>query len=531
MANTYVERKHGREEVTYLFDELEPILKETYGVILYQEQVMKIAGILADYSMADADGLRKAMGKKIAAMMEAHRKLFVEGAVKNSHDPKRAEELFDLMEKFGGYGFNKSHSAAYAVIAYQTAFLKANYILEFIAALMTSERGNTDAVLKFMDECRTHDIQVLPPDVNESESRFIVSGSCIRFGLAAVKGVGNAAIEVIVEERTQNGPFESLYDFCERVPLSKVNKKVLEALIKCGALDSTKASRSQMMAVLEDALDHGNRVQKEKADVQMDLFADSGLGSAIPASIPEMPDMAEWEDHFLLEMEKESLGFYISGHPLDKFQTDLVRFATVNTLSLQEMPDKRMVRIGGMIKILKTHKTKKGDLMAFCTIEDRNAAVEVVVFPKVYAQAHPVVSQEQVVILEAEVQKKEATIKLLAEKIVPIDQAAREWTSGILIAVDADRFGTETLERLKPIIERYPGDCPACLKICIPDTPDVLVKLADAYMTCSDPAFFQEVEDLMEKGCIETRCAPVKEKLRKKQPWAKHRNGTMKQGA
>jgi DNA polymerase III subunit alpha len=531
MANTYVERKHGREPVVYLFDELAPILKETYGVILYQEQVMKIAGVLANYSMADADGLRKAMGKKIAAMMEAHRKLFLEGAAKNNHDLKKAEELFDLMEKFGGYGFNKSHSAAYALIAYQTAYLKANYTLEFIAALMTSERGNTDAVLKYMDECRTHDIRVLPPDVNESESRFIVSKDCIRFGLAAVKGVGNAAIDVIVEDRKQTGPFESLYDFCERVALSKVNKKVLEALIKCGAFDSTGAARSQMMAVLEDALDHGNRIQKEKADSQMDLFADSGLGSQIPASIPELPDMEEWEDTFLLEMEKEALGFYISGHPLDKHQAEIARYATVNTLTLQEMTDGRMIRIGGVIKLLKTHKTKKGDLMAFCIIEDRNAGVEVVVFPKVYALVHPLLSQEQVVILEAEVQKKETSIKLLAEKIVPIEQAAEEWTNGILISVDAGRFGTDTLEQLKPLILRYPGDCPACLKICIPDKPDVLVKLADTYMTCSSPAFFQEVEALMEKGCIETRCAPVQAKVRKKKPWLRHHNNKMTQGA
>jgi DNA polymerase-3 subunit alpha len=471
------------------------------------------------------------MGKKIAAMMEAHRKLFLEGAVKNNHDPQKAEELFDLMEKFGGYGFNKSHSAAYALIAFQTAFLKANYTLEFIAALMTSERGNTDAVLKYMDECRTHDIQVLPPDVNESESQFIVVKDRIRFGLAAVKGVGNAAIDVIVEDRKQNGPFESLYDFCERVPLSKVNKKVLEALIKCGAFDSIKAARSQLMAVLEEALEHGNRVQKEKADSQMDLFADSGLGAEIPASIPEMPDMEEWEEHFLLEMEKEVLGFYISGHPLDKHQADIARFATVNTLTLQEMPDGRMVRIGGMIKVLKTHKTKKGDLMAFCAIEDRNASVEVVVFPNVYALVHPILSQEQVVILEAEVQRKDTSIKLLAEKVVPIDQAAQEWTNGILIEVDAGRFDADTLERLKPIIQRYPGECTACLKICIPDKPDVLVKLSDEYMTCSDPGFFEEVETLMEKGCIETRCAPVKAKVRKKKSWGNHRNGTMKQGA
>ncbi|HSL62209.1 MAG TPA: DNA polymerase III subunit alpha [Desulfotignum sp.] len=530
MANSYVERKHCREEVVYLFDELAPILKETYGVILYQEQVMKIAGVLANYSMADADGLRKAMGKKIAAMMEAHRKLFLEGAAKNNHDSGKAEELFDLMEKFGGYGFNKSHSAAYALIAYQTAYLKANFTLEFIAALMTSERGNTDAVLKFMDECRTHDIQVLPPDVNESEAQFIVSKGCIRFGLAAVKGVGSAAIDVIVEARKQGGPFESLYDFCERVPLSKVNKKVLEALIKCGAFDAMGGARSQMMAVLEEALDHGSRIQKEKADSQLDLFADSGLGSTVPASIPLMPKMDEWEDNFLLEMEKEALGFYISGHPLDKHRQTIAGFADVDTVTLQDAADGAMIRIGGVIKLLKTHKTKKGEMMAFCALEDRIGSVEVVVFPRIFALTHPLLSQEQAVILEAEVQKKEASVKLLAEKIVPIDQASEEWTNGILIAVNADRCSTDTLEQLKPIIQRYPGNCPSCLKICIPDRPDVLVKLAEEYMTCSDPAFFQEVEALMGKGCIETRCAPVKPKVKNRKKWARRDNPKMVQG-
>ncbi len=524
MASTYVERKHGREEVVYLFDELEPVLKETYGVILYQEQVMKIAGVLANYSMADADGLRKAMGKKIAAMMEAHRKLFLEGAAKNNHDPKKAQELFDLMEKFGGYGFNKSHSAAYALIAYQTAYLKANFTLEFIAALMTSERGNSDAVLKYMDECRSHDIKVLPPDVNESDAQFTVSVDSIRFGLAAVKGVGNAAIDVITGERKKDGPFESLYDFCERVSLSKVNKKVMEALIKCGAFDSSGARRSQMMAMLEDALDHGNRIQKEKADSQLDLFADSGLGSAVPVSIPAMPDMEEWEDNLLLEMEKEVLGFYISGHPLDKHQMTIAKFANVNTITLQEMTDAKMIRMGGIIKVLKTHKTKKGDMMAFCAIEDRNASVEVVVFPNTYARFHPLLSQEQVVILEAEVQKKDNGIKLLAEKIVPVEQAGEEWNNGILIAVNADRFGTDVLSQLKPIVQRYPGDCTTCLKIQVQDTPEILVKMGEDYTTCSDPAFFQEVETLLGRGSIETRCAPVKEKLRKKKPWHRQPN-------
>jgi DNA polymerase III subunit alpha len=369
-----------------------------------------------------------------------------------------------------------------------------------------------------------HDIKVLPPDVNESDAQFTVSGESIRFGLAAVKGVGNAAIDII-GVREKDGPFESLYDFCERVSLSKVNKKVMEALIKCGAFDSTGARRSQMMAMLEDALDHGNRMQREKADSQLDLFADSGLGSAVPASIPTLPDMEEWEDNLLLEMEKEVLGFYISGHPLDKHQKTIAKFANVNTITLQEMTDGKMIRMGGIIKVLKTHKTKKGDMMAFCAIEDRSASVEVVVFPNTYARFHPLLSQEQVVILEAEVQKKDNGIKLLAEKIVPVEQAGEEWNNGILIEVDAARFGPDTLEKLKPIVQRYPGDCSTCLKIQIQDTTDVLVKLGDDYTTCSDPDFFKEVEALLGRGSIETRCAPVKEKTRKKKPWLRQADG------
>ena len=413
MADNYVERKHGREPVVYLFPELEPILEETYGVILYQEQVMKIAGVLANYSMAQADGLRKAMGKKIAAMMEEHRTLFMKGAQENGHDPQKTEELFNLMEKFGGYGFNKSHSAAYALIAFQTAFLKAHFPVEFIAALMTSERSNSDAVLKYMDECKAHNIKVLPPDVNQSDAFFNVDNDCIRFGLAAIKGVGEAAIESIVENCEKEGEYTSLYNFCERVNLSKANKKVLEALIKCGALDATGDKRAQMMAVLEDALDHGSRIQKEKADAQLDLFADSGVGICLPSNIPRMPDMDEWEGKVLLELEKEALGFYITGHPMDDYADIIRKFANVNTVTLQDVEDEKMIRIGGNLKVQKIHKTKKGDLMAFCNLEDQYSTVELVVFPTLYARTHTFLSQEQVVIVEAEVQKKENTVKLL----------------------------------------------------------------------------------------------------------------------
>jgi len=524
MADTYVKRRHGREEVVYLFDELEPVLKETYGVILYQEQVMKIAGVLANYSMADADGLRKAMGKKIVSMMQEHRELFLKGAKENNHDLKKAEQLFDLMEKFGGYGFNKSHSAAYALIAYQTAYLKANYALEFIAALMTSERNNSDAVIKYIDECRTHNIKVLPPDVNKSDAHFTVSEGCIRFGLAAVKNVGAAAIESIIETREEAGEFKSIYDFCEQVNIGKVNKKVLEALIKCGALDSSNTRRSQMMAVLEDALDHGSRIQREKADSQLDLFADSNMGTSLPVSRPKLPDIDEWEENVLLSLEKESLGFYISGHPLDKYEDVIQKYATVNTITIHDSADGKMIRIGGSIKTLKIHKTKKGDMMAFAAIDDQSGSIEVVVFPNLYVKNHLLLTNEEIVILEARVQKKENIVKLIAETIVPIDHAPQEWTHSILIHMNSKNACSDTLDKLKRLIEKYPGDYTICLNIEIGDSPAVMVKLSDDYTASLENSFFAEVEELLNKGAIETRCAPVKEKKRKKKPWQNKNN-------
>ena len=523
MAESYVKRKHGTEKVVYLFKELEPVLKETYGVILYQEQVMKIGGVLANYSMADADGLRKAMGKKIVSMMEEHRALFLKGAKENNHDIKKAGELFDLMEKFGGYGFNKSHSAAYALIAYQTAYLKANFALEFIAALMTSERGNTDAVIKYMDECRTHDIKVLPPDVNKSDAHFNVFEGCIRFGLAAIKHVGEAAIESIIHSRDKEGEFETIYDFCEKVNTGKVNKKTLEALIKCGAFDSTGDKRSQLMAILEDALEHGSRIQREKADSQLDLFADTNMGASIPVSTPKLPDIDEWEENLLLSYEKESLGFYISGHPLGKYQKTIEQFATVNSVTIQDVGDEKMIRMGGTIKILKLHKTKKGDMMAFCAIEDQSGTIEIVVFPNLYVKTHILLADEKIVIIEAKVQKKENSVKLIAEKIIPIENAGKEWTSGVLINLDSQTHTFETLEKIKAVIMMYSGDSTTCLKIKIDDKPPVMVKLGNDYKTCNDPEFFEKISSLAGKGSIEVRCAPIKEPAKRNKPWLKHK--------
>ncbi|MBU1399254.1 MAG: DNA polymerase III subunit alpha [Proteobacteria bacterium] len=324
MIDDYVERKHGRRSVEYSVPQLEPILKETYGVIVYQEQVMKIASVLAGYSMAEADDLRKAMGKKITEIMASQRERFVKGATANGVLKEEADRLFSLIDKFGGYGFNKSHSAAYALIAYQTAYLKAHYPVEFMASLLTSEMNSTDSVVKYIAECGSQGIQVLPPDINESEREFSVSGQKIRFGLVAVKNVGEGAIEAVIEARNEK-KFSSIFDFCERVDLKKVNKRVVESLIKCGAFDSTGDYRSRMTAVLDDAVEYGQRVQREKNSPQIGLFG-APKENEIHPDIPRMPEIDEWDEKELLVFEKEYLGFYITGHPLNKYEELLARY-------------------------------------------------------------------------------------------------------------------------------------------------------------------------------------------------------------
>ena len=478
MVDDYVERKHGREPVEYLLPELEPILKETYGVILYQEQVMKIAGALARYSMADADGLRKAMGKKIAEMMAKHRKLFMDGAARNNLPLDKAGKIFDLMEKFGGYGFNKSHSAAYALIAYQTAFLKTHYPVEFMAALLTSEMNSIDGVVKYIAECRSHSIEVLPPDINESFVEFTVSGSRIRFGLVAVKNVGEGAIEAIIKEREENGPFSSLFAFCERVDLRKVNKRVLESLIKCGAFDSTGHRRAQMMASLEDALEYGQMVQREKADPQLSLF-DMGGEQAMDINVPPMPDIAEWEERERLNLEKEALGFYISGHPLDHYKEIIEKFTNANALTIGEVKDQSAVRIGGTISSMKTIRTKKGDPMAFINLEDMHGAVEVVIFPSVFTSVSEFLVTDFPVLVQGEAQKDEKGVKLLAESVIPMEKAEETWAASVHISVELERADKEMLENLHAIVRRYPGTCSGFLHLVMPGVTETVVKLPE----------------------------------------------------
>jgi DNA polymerase-3 subunit alpha len=510
MHDDYVERKHGRQKVQYLIPELEPILNNTYGVILYQEQVMKIAGQIANFSMAEADNLRKAMGKKIASVMAEQRDRFVKGAMENGIDEQKANELFELIETFAGYGFNKSHSAAYALIAYQTAYLKAHFPAEFMAAVLTSEMNSSDSVAKYIAECRNMNIPILPPDINESHKGFTVSGKKIRFGLAAVKNVGESAIESVIEIR-QQGQFSSLFDFCQRVDLRKVNKRVLESLIQCGAFDSMGHSRAALMAAADEALDYGQKVQKERNDPQMSLFG-GGIGSEVETiNAPVIPEIAEWDEKHMLELEKEAIGFYITGHPLDEYRDLMEKYTNVDALSIAEdgVADREVVRIGGIVRNIKAIMTKKGDPMAFVDIEDMHGSVEVTVFPELYSSAADVLVTDTPVFVQGQVQKNEKNVKIIADSVVRIADAEASWAASLHVRIDTMAVEEDSLGRLLEVLCKYPGACRGFLHVRIPAKTETVIALPEEMKIKAGVALRREVNNLLGYDAVYTVCAPL----------------------
>jgi len=521
MVDDFVLRKHGKKSVEYLVPELAPLLEETYGVIVYQEQVMKIAGVLASYSMSEADDLRKAMGKKIPEIMAKHRERFVQGAAQNGIDIKKAEQIFDLIAKFGGYGFNKSHSAAYALIAFQTAYLKTHFPVEFMASLLTSEMHSTDGVVKYISECRSHDIDVLPPNINESDTSFAVSGEKIRFGLVAVKNVGEAAIESIIAAR-QAGPFPSLYEFCERVDPGKVNKGVLVSLIKCGAFDSTGAARSCLYTALEDIMDYGQTIQQEKADPQMGLFDACAESQGI--NCPQLPGIEEWDEKQMLAMEKEALGFYITGHPLNRYLDLIEKFTTADTLSLKDLSDAEGVRIAGIVRSSKVIKTKKGDLMAFVTVEDMHGSTEIVVFSTVYAEINQLLTDDNPILIEGRVQKDEKSVKILADKIVPIEMAEETWTASIHLNLEVTRTDRALLASLQEILKTHTGPCAAFLHLRNPENAEAVIALPETLKLKAGSALKKDVDRLLGYKALKTLCDKAGSSIVRNEPKARWRS-------
>jgi DNA polymerase-3 subunit alpha len=502
MIDDFIRRRHGQTRVVYEHPLLEPILSGTYGVMVYQEQVMQIASALGGFSLGEADILRKAMGKKKADVMATQKQRFLEGCRARNVPEKKASRVWDHMEQFAGYGFNKSHSAAYAWLAYQTAYLKANHPACFMAALLTSERANTDKMVEYIGECREMGIPVLPPDVNESDIFFTVVGSSIRFGLAAIKNVGEGAVEAVLRARAE-GAFGSLFDFCERVDMRAVNRRVVESFVKSGCFDSVDSRRSALFAVIDRAMDAGAKRQREREEGQSSLFGMLASLEDAPAPPDRVLDAPAWGEGERLAYEKESLGFFITGHPLERFRSELAQWATATTGALAQITEAREVTVGGIIAGLRLIKTRKGDRMATFLLEDLDGGVEVLVFPETYKKVAQRLSEDQVVLVKARADvQEEGKPRLLASEVLPLEQAKLAEARYVTIRVPIPAWDRATGERLRDILGSHRGDCPVTLEFLRPGLFAVSVSPSAAYRVRPDTVLQAEVEGLLGPGAL-----------------------------
>lgn len=465
MVKDFVDCKHGRKTINYPHPMLESFLKETYGIIVYQEQVMRVATDMAGFTMGEADILRGAMSKKKPEVLAKYREKFIAGAKANDIDKKTAGKVFDLVNHFAGYGFNKSHSTAYAVISYQTAYLKAHYQAEFMAALLTSIMDNKDKVAQYVNECRRLKIEVLPPDVNESFREFAaVDTKRIRFGLSAVRNVGDGAIEAIIAARGSHA-FVSLEDFCERVDNSVLNKRALESLIKAGAFDSLGASRKYLLSIFEQSADAGVKRRRDLESGQGNLFADAGAADAKPVA-PFLPHAAKQElpKPELLAFEKEMLGLYVSDNPLLEL-APLLQAQTTTIAQAREMRDGATVSIGGLVGKISRINTRKGEAMAFIVVEDLEGSMEVVVFPTILQKCLAIIAADAVVKIKGRLDVKEDEVKLIAQDIAPLKETKVAKSQALYLKVGDDRLDKDLIAKLRKLLKDHPGDAEVYLRL------------------------------------------------------------------
>lgn len=457
MVEDFIKSKHGEKKAAYLHHKLEPILRDTYGVILYQEQVMRIASDLAGFTLGEADMLRRAMGKKKPEIIAGLRAQFVEGAVKNEVDAAVAGQIFDLMAYFAGYGFNKSHSAAYAMVSYQTAYLKANYPVEFMAALLTSVNDNSDKVAYYIEECRRMNIDVLPPDVNISGINFTVDGDKIRFGLAVVKNVGQGAVQSIIEIRKKGGPYLSFADFCQRLDTKVINRRVLENLIKSGALDSLGHYRSQMMTAVEAGLGLAQATNKDRSNGQLSLLDFWGEDVKNTVNI-EMPKIREYPPSELLALEKEALGLYVSGHPLNEYREIINSSASHQIAGLAELAERSEVVLSGLLSNVKRITTKRGDNMAFASLEDLTGVTELVIFPRTFRECVTLLSDDKAVLVSGVTGQNADEVKVIVNSIKPLQIKRNEE-----LFLKLEQVSTGLVARIQQVLSSFPGESPVYL--------------------------------------------------------------------
>jgi len=501
MVDNFIDCKHGRKPIEYPDPCLEDILRPTYGSIVYQEQVMQIAQVYSGYSLGGADLLRRAMGKKKAEAMAEQKVTFIDGAVEMGRDAKAAEDLFDLLAFFAGYGFNKSHSAAYGVVSYQTAWLKAHHRAEYMAALMTIEANNTDKVLAYLGDCKRNGLEVHPPDVNESVAEFDVAADnrrAIRFGMAAVKGVGEGAIEAIVEARTEaGGRFEDLADCLERLDYKRVNKKVLENLIKCGAFDWTENPRKAMLEVLPGAVQSAQRAQRDKASGQTSRFG--GMSKRARPRL-RLPDVGEYPIAVKLTKEREALGFFITGHPIEAYTELVERVATCGLHLLEHQRADREVRVAGMVSTFRQIRTRRGDKMAFVTLDDALGAVECVFFSEPWANSRLAITSEQPILVTGKLEKgQDGTPKILAESARLLAEVRESRTRAVHLMLEEAELDGQTMADLSNLFGASKGRCSVHIHVRSPGLAWARYDLGRDHRVVADDALLQGIETLFRR--------------------------------
>lgn len=503
MTDEFIKRKNHPERISYECPELEPILKETKGIIVYQEQVMKIATELAGFSLAEADILRKAMGKKVTSMMKAQRQRFIQGAKKRGLSPAKASKIFDQIKYFAGYGFNKSHSTAYAYLAYRTAYLKAHYPPYFLAALLTSEaeRGATSQVVKYINECKEMGINVLPPDINESDFNFTVVKGDIRFGLSAIKNVGEGAVKALIRARKERNRFASPFDIFKEADPKVVNRKVIESLIKAGALDSLGWKRSQLFHLVDKMIDYAHQMQRIKASKQNFLF---GSGQLEPPAIPaEIQEMREWDESLFLSYEKDALGFYITGHPLAHFGPRLKRLVSHSISQLDEEKDfGRDIKVAGIISSLKSLKNKKEERMATFILEDLSGRIDVVVFPDRYKKFYDCLREDSLVWIRGRFLGEGESRRIYLSEILPLTEAFQKQAKRVVLRIFLPGIEESVFEELKNMLTKYQGHCPVLFELETPHSYKMVVQSVDIQGVSPSEEMTRNIENLLGENSV-----------------------------
>jgi DNA polymerase-3 subunit alpha len=479
MIDDFIARKHGKKKVTYDLPELQEILAETWGVILYQEQVMQIANRLAGFSLGDADLLRRAMGKKKHEEMAAQREKFVTGCLARKVPQKKAEKLFDLMAEFAGYGFNKSHSCAYALLAYQTAYLKTHYPVEFMAAMLTSETGNTEKVVKYINEARSMSITVLPPDVNSSAMNFTPIGDQIRFGLCAIKNVGENTVTGILQARETLGHFTSVFQFCESIDTRLLNKRVLESLVRSGAMDGLGAHRAQMISVIDRVMERSQKLQRAREAGQHGLFGGGG-STATPMPPEELPEVPEWPEHELLAAEYATLGFYISGHPLDKYAGRLKDLSAIEIATIEGKRNNEDIVVAGIIVSSRPMRSRRGARWMIVTLQDRTGVVEALVFPEAFQKLEPILKAATPLLVKGRVAVEDVGTRLIVSDARVLDQVSDRAPSLLRVRVDLKALDPAVLEQLGELFTRSPGRCRVSFELIQDDGSEATLESSSA---------------------------------------------------